>query len=161
MIEIFTIGHSTHSLDELLELLMRYEIEEVVDIRSHPGSRHHPHFNRPVLQKAVETAGMEYRWAGEYLGGRPRGQKETEGWSEGDVEHALRKDRFRQGLERLVELATLKRTAILCAEEDPSHCHRSFLVARGLGEWPNVTVLHIRGDGRVEKQREPEQLDLF
>jgi len=148
-------------LDDLLELLMRYEIQEVVDVRSHPGSRYHPQFNRPVLQKAVEAAGMEYRWAGEYLGGRPDGENEAEAREDTDVKNALRRDRFRQGLERLVELASSKRTAVLCAEEDPYRCHRSFLIARGLREWPNVTVLHIRGDGRVEKQREPEQLDLF
>ena len=70
---LFTIGHSTHPLDEFLGLLARHDIEALADIRRFPGSRKHPHFNRDSLASALPTAGVEYRWL-EPLGaheGRP------------------------------------------------------------------------------------------
>jgi len=161
MVHLYTIGHSNHSLEKLLGLLLQYSIQCVVDVRSHPNSRYNPHFNRTGLEKTLIAAGLEYRWAGDYLGGRRNHPGSLPDESEPSTSAILRDDRFQRGLERLVEIASSKRTCVLCAEEDPSRCHRSFLVARGLLHWPNASVFHIRGDGRLERHQIQEQLGLF
>src|SRR3954454_24595834 len=69
---LFTIGHSTHPLDEFLGLLARHGIEALADIRRFPGSRKYPHFNRDSLARALPPEGVEYRWL-ESLGGRRKG----------------------------------------------------------------------------------------
>src|SRR5262245_11263465 len=69
---LYTIGHSTHSLDGFLGLLARHGIEALADIRRYPGSRKYPHFNRDNLASALPRAGVEYRWF-EALGGRRQG----------------------------------------------------------------------------------------
>ena len=69
---LYTIGHSTNSLDELLSLLHQYQIGLVIDVRSVPCSRHTPQFNRESLAKALSTTGIRYKFAGDSLGGRPQ-----------------------------------------------------------------------------------------
>src|SRR5207248_1894441 len=71
---LFTIGHSTHPLDQFLALLRQHEIEALVDIRRFPSSRKWPHFNRENLAEAMEKSGIEYHWL-EALGGRRQKQK--------------------------------------------------------------------------------------
>ena len=68
---VFTIGHSNHAAEVFLGLLLRHEIEDVVDVRSSPHSRYNPQFNRKTLQAALTEAGVGYVFMGEELGGRP------------------------------------------------------------------------------------------
>ena len=149
---LYTIGHSTRSLEELIGALRAHEIQTLVDIRSFPVSRRRPHFNRESLEQSLPAAGIRYVWL-KALGGYRKKLRE-------DSPHvALRNQNFRnyadhmmtsefqQGIEELLRIAEKSRTACMCAERVWFHCHRmmvsDWLVAHG------HTVLHIDGTGPV------------
>jgi len=149
MTTIYTVGHSLHSADHFVGLLRAHAIARLVDVRSHPVSKRAPQFRKEVLAPALAAQEVEYVFLGQALGGRPA-QAEAYG-PDGSVDYARRSSAadFVAGIERLVTLAEGARTVILCAEEDPSHCHRERLVAVALRE-RGLSVRHIRGDGRIE-----------
>ncbi len=147
---LYTIGHSTRSLDELIEALRAHGIRRLVDIRSFPMSRRLPHFNRDNLAVELPKVGIDYVWMKE-LGGRRKKIRN-------DSPHtALRSDSFRNYADymltpdfqhaaaELVRLAEDKPTAYMCAERVYFRCHRmmlsDYLVAHG------HTVLHIDATG--------------
>jgi uncharacterized protein (DUF488 family) len=128
---IRTIGHSTRSLGDFLELLRVNEIETVVDVRRFPFSRRHPHFNRDQLRDALLRARVDYVAAPE-LGGRrqPLPDSPNTAWHNmsfrGYADH-METDEFRSGIERLLEVGRKRRTAIMCAEALWWKCHRSLI----------------------------------
>jgi len=150
MSTLYTIGHSTRTLDELLEVLHAHSIVTLVDIRSLPMSRRLPHFNRESLEKTLPQAGIRYVWMKE-LGGRRKKIRD-------DSPHiALRSpsfrnyadymltEEFRSAIADLIELADQSATACMCAERVYFRCHRmmvsDWLVGHG------HQVLHIDGIG--------------
>jgi uncharacterized protein (DUF488 family) len=158
--KLYTIGHSAHPIEKFLGLLERNGIRRLVDVRSAPFSRFHPQFNKSKLDGALLLRGMEYSFSGETLGGRPADSTcyhvqmaliETDDPPrEVDYAEVMKRDWFRQGIGRLLELAAGEATTILCSEEDPARCHRHHLIARYLKEaHPEIEVLHIRGDGSL------------
>lgn len=158
---VFTIGHSRHSIERFTSLLLGHAIEQIVDVRSHPSSRWAPHFGRTELS----ARGVDYVFLGDPLGGRP--DDRTFYREDGTVDYALRAmaPDFQEGIRQLVALARGRRTAIMCAEEDPACCHRRLLVAPALARLGAV-VVHVRGDGRLEPEPRvtavaATQLDLF
>jgi uncharacterized protein (DUF488 family) len=149
---IFTIGHSTHSLDQFLALLARHGIEALADIRRFPGSRKHPQFNRDDLAAALRKSGVDYHWL-EALGGR-RQKRSDESPNRGLENEGFRNyadymltGEFREGVERLLAVARQKRVALMCAEGLFWRCHRrlvsDFLAANG------VAVQHIMPTGEL------------
>lgn len=148
MTTIYTIGHSRHTAERFAALLREQEIVRLVDVRSHPASRWAPQFGKAALAQMLATKAIEYGFLGRELGGRPDG---AELGADGKVDYARRAESpdFQAGIERLVELARERATAILCAEEDPGRCHRRLLVAPALRR-VGLTVVHIRGDGHLE-----------
>ena len=148
MVTLFTVGHSNHSIQDLLRLLREHEIQVLVDVRSSPYSSRNPQFDLPALRDAICDAGMQYMHMPE-LGGRPRGSAYYD--PDGRVAYARLAEsaEFRAGLNRLLAGAARFLVCLLCSEEDPTGCHRWRLVARSLADL-DVTVLHIRGDGNVE-----------
>ncbi len=146
---IWTIGHSTRTLDEFLELLTVNEIEAVADVRRYAASRKYPHFHRDALRQSLAGIGVEYAALPE-LGGRrrPRPDSHNTVWrSESFRGYAdyMETVEFHAGIERLLELARRRRTAILCAEAVWWRCHRS-LIADYL-KASGVCVRHIlQGD---------------
>lgn len=154
-LRIYTIGHSTRSLQELIDALKAHGVERLVDIRTAPSSRHVPHFNAAVLAEALPRAGIEYTHMKELGGWRKAapGSPNT-GWdSPGFRGYAdyMQTDAFRQALDRLITMAREKATAYMCAEATPYRCHRMLvsdaLTAQGL------QVLHILDARRVEPHR--------
>jgi len=147
--ELFTIGHSNVAADKLIGLLRQHQIEVLVDVRSVPYSRHNPQFNHKRIAGAVAAAGIDYTYAGEQLGGRPA---DPACYEDGKVQYdrVAAQSGFQEALERLIALAGRQRIAIMCAEEDPRHCHRHHLIAQSLLR-RGVVVRHIRGDGRLEE----------
>jgi uncharacterized protein (DUF488 family) len=153
---VLTIGHSNHPLDRFLALLAQHGIEALVDIRRFPGSRKHPHFNRDNLATALPKAGVEYHWL-EALGGRrPRQRDDSPNLgleNQGFRNYAgyMLTDEFREGVEKLLEVARQKRTAIMCAEGLFWQCHRrlvsDILVANG------VAVQHILPTGELRAHK--------
>jgi len=137
---IFTVGHSTRSLEELVSLLKHYGVERLVDIRHFPASRHNPQFGKAVLEQALPAQGIEYYWL-EALGGYRK---------EGYLAYSAT-EAFRAALEELQELARAKPTACMCAEVKWFKCHRRHvsdaLVLRG---WK---VIHIFDQKRADAHR--------
>jgi uncharacterized protein (DUF488 family) len=151
---IFTIGHSNHAIERFLELLKHHGIEELADIRRFPGSRKHPHFNREQLQQTLDAQGIRYRWL-ETLGGRRKaassGTSENLAWRNASFRNYadyMASEEFRQGAETLVQAASARRTAMMCAEGLWWQCHRrlvsDFLLAQG------VEVEHIMPNGELK-----------
>jgi uncharacterized protein (DUF488 family) len=152
--ELLTIGHSAHSLDQFLSLLAQHGIEALVDIRRFPGSRKFPQFNQENLAKALQDASVEYHWL-ETLGGRRHKQLgespnlglENKGFRN-YADYTLTEE-FREGVEKLLEIAHHKRTAIMCAEGLFWRCHRrlvsDFLAAN------DVAVQHIMPTGELRQ----------
>ena len=163
-VTIWTVGHSTQPVDELVALLRAARIEVLADVRSQPYSRHNPQFRRENLKASLQESGLRYVFLGAELGGRPPEPElyDTKGHARYDL--MMRTERFGAGLDRLLTGAASYRVAIMCSEEDPARCHRRLLVTRALVE-REVEVRHIRGNGQVMAESElaggPEQDVLF
>jgi uncharacterized protein (DUF488 family) len=146
-------------MDVFIDLLRQHGIEALADIRSIPASRRMPWFSREPLAAALKEAGIHYVWMGDRLGGKPR-DPALHGSDHGVDYAAVRATpRFQTGMELLEKAAAKSSTAIMCAEEDPMHCHRWLLLGPAMAE-RNMEVLHIRGDGRVQSMA-PVQNRLF
>jgi uncharacterized protein (DUF488 family) len=149
---VYTVGHSTRSVEELLQILRAHGIRRLVDVRRYPGSKRHPHFSRAALQVFLEAQGIEYVHA-EALGGRrtPRADSPNISWRSaafrGYADH-LASLEFKDGLERLIGWAPGADTVVMCAEAVPWRCHRQLiadaLVARG------VEVKNILSETRAD-----------
>ena len=150
--KLWTIGHSTRSIEELIDALSSFEIQIVVDVRSFPGSRRYPHFNRDKLAASLTEAGIEYLHFPE-LGGRRRARADSRNlvWRNesfrGYADYMETPD-FQKGIARLLDLAGTHRTAIMCSEAVWWRCHRSlisdYLKVKG------VEVTHIAAVGKSE-----------
>ena len=146
---VFTIGHSNHTLDAFLALLRMNGVEEVADVRSSPHSRYNPHFNRKLLARALDDAGIGYLFLGGELGGRPADRSCYDADGRVDYERVSQTDAFGDGIGRVLRHADERRIALMCAEKEPLDCHRTLLVARALVE-RGVSVGHILADGSLE-----------
>ncbi|MFC5498038.1 DUF488 family protein [Caenimonas terrae] len=142
---VWTIGHSTRALEELLGLLDHYRIEGVADVRRFPGSRRHPQFARDALEQSLPAHGIAYQWLPR-LGGRRRVQPDSPntGWRSASFRgyaDYLASSEFAEGLAELLAFAAHRRVALMCAEVLWWRCHRSLiadvLLARG------IEVVHI------------------
>lgn len=154
---ILTLGHSTRSFDELIELLRAHGVERLVDVRRFPMSRAHPHFNKARLSRRLERRGIEYLHL-EALGGRrsPAPDSPNAAWRNrafrGYADH-MSTSGFRAALALLRKLAREKRTAVLCAEALPWRCHR-WLLSDALSAW-GLRVEHILGLSSPRLHRRP------
>jgi uncharacterized protein (DUF488 family) len=148
-LQLYTIGHSNVPAERIVELLKQHGIEVLVDVRSKPFSRWNPQFNRERWQRTLEAAGIEYRYSGKELGGRPEDEAL---YVDGQVSYGAiaASAAYQEALQQVIALAAEKHVALMCAEEDPQRCHRQHLLAQSLLSL-GVKVRHIRGDGRVEE----------
>ncbi len=150
---IWTVGHSTRSIEDFIDILRHYQIEILVDVRHFPGSRRFPHFNKPALNDSLITAGIRYEHMVQLGGRRPaRPDSHNLAWRNASfrgyadyMETAL----FRDGVDHLLEIARSGKTAIMCSEAVWWRCHRSmiadYLKAAGL------PVFHIIGTKDVQE----------
>ncbi|MDA2911336.1 DUF488 domain-containing protein [Nitrospiraceae bacterium AH_259_D15_M11_P09] len=136
---IWTVGHSTRSIEDFIQLLQAHGIRVLVDVRAIPYSRRNPQFNTDMLAATLKEAGMQYHSL-PVLGGRRKSRKDSTnlGWrSPGFRGYAdyMQTGPFREALEGLMVRAQAEPTAIMCAEAVPWRCHRSLiadaLVSRG------------------------------
>ena len=153
MATLYTIGHSTRPLDDLIEALHAHQVETLVDIRAFPMSRRLPQFNRDSLEKTLPAADVRYVWMKALGGYRKKILEES-------PNIALRNESFRnyadymltpefeQAMAELIALAASSRTTYMCAERLYFRCHRmlvsDWLIAHG------DEVLHIDGTGPVK-----------
>jgi uncharacterized protein (DUF488 family) len=151
-LRIWTIGHSTRSIEEFIQLLKALDIRALADVRQFPGSRRYPHFNQEQLSSSLAKAGIDYTHFVE-LGGRRRARKNSPNtaWrNEAFRGYADYMDTagFRAGIERLLQLVGEKKTAIMCAEALWWQCHRG-LIADHL-KAAGHEVIHILGPNKTE-----------
>jgi uncharacterized protein (DUF488 family) len=154
---VFTVGHSTRPIEELLSLLAEHGVTTLVDVRRFPASRRHPQFSRDALAASLAGAGIVYVHEPD-LGGRRgvRPDSPHTAWRvaafRGYADY-METPEFQAALNRLAHRAERETVAILCAEAVPWRCHRRLisdaLVARG------TSVLHILGPHRAD----PHELD--
>ena len=154
---VFTVGHSTRPIEDLLALLAEQGVQTLVDVRRFPGSRRHPQYSRDALAASLAAAGIMYVHE-PGLGGRRAARPDSPhtAWRveafRGYADY-METPEFQAALERLIQRAEGQTVAILCAEAVPWRCHRRLisdaLVARG------VQVMHILGPGRTN----PHELD--
>ena len=139
-VALFTVGHSTHPIEEFLRILEAYGIRQLVDVRTIPRSKHNPQFNQENLAASLKGAGIVYRHM-PGLGGlrKPRRDSINTGWRNASFRgyaDYMQTSEFRENLGCLIGIASGTATAIMCAEAVPWRCHRSLiadaLVARGV-----------------------------
>ena len=147
---IYTIGHSTHTLEEFVAMLKSFNIELLADIRSFPGSRKFPHFNKENLPASLAENNIEYIHL-RNLGGRRKVNPDScnTGWRvaafRGYADY-METESFKKAIQELEQIASQKRVAYMCAEAVWWRCHRSLVSDYLKNEgW---TVLHIMGVGK-------------
>lgn len=152
---IFTIGHSTHSIENFIKLLKSRGITAIADVRSAPYSRFQPQFNRELLIKSLKDSDIEYVFVGDLIGGRSDNEDDYEN---GRVVYSrLRNsDNFEVGLNRVIVGSEKYQLALMCSEKEPIECHRTLLVGQSLFE-REIPVAHILGDGTLEKHEDAIQ----
>jgi hypothetical protein len=151
MAVLFTIGHGTRSLAELVDMLGQAGVTDLADVRRHPGSRRNPHLGQPAMAAALPGYGLAYEWWGEELGGRRSAVPASRhpAWRNASfrayADH-MDSPAFRQTFARLLEEAVTRPTAVMCAETLWWRCHRRLLAdAAVLRGWE---VVHLMGDGQ-------------
>jgi uncharacterized protein (DUF488 family) len=153
MITVWTVGHSTHTWEKFRELLRAHEIQVLVDVRSFPGSRRYPQFNREALSESLARLGIEYKHEPR-LGGRrtPRADSHNTAWRNASFRgyaDYMESQQFKAGVDELLEVAAKARTAVMCAEAVWWRCHRS-LIADYL-KAAGYTVIHILDRKKTEE----------
>lgn len=152
--KVYTIGHSTRSLEELVTILKHYKIDSLIDVRSVPKSRHVPQFNVDSIGDDLVKAGLSYKHlAG--LGGLRHTSKDSinKGWHNASFRgyaDYMQTSGFARAMDELLQLANEGSIAIMCAEAVPWRCHRSMiadaLIVRG------VEVVDIFDENKIQKE---------
>ena len=150
---LYTIGHSTRTLDQFLKLLEQHKIELLLDVRTVPKSRHVPHFNSETLARFLELQKIEYRHL-KQLGGlrKPAKDSRNTGWRNdsfrGFADYMETSD-FQKVLAEAQDLALKKRAALMCAEAVPWRCHRSLIADAFLALY-QVEARHIISENSLQ-----------
>lgn len=144
---MYTIGHSNRKINSFIEILDKFLIARLIDIRTYPYSEYVPEYNRENLQKTLKESGIEYCYLGDKLGGRP-----LEGFSK-----YRKSETYTKVLnELLIDTISSKKTVgLMCAEKDYTRCHRRFvsedLEKIILANKYNLTIEHIFDENKIDK----------
>jgi uncharacterized protein (DUF488 family) len=150
---IWTIGHSTRSLEEFISILQSFKIELLADIRNYPGSRRYPHFNKEELEKSLEQSGIEYIHM-KVLGGRRKPAKDSVNtrWRNeafrGYADYMETAD-FKDTAATLEKMALTRRVAYMCSEAVWWSCHRALV-----SDWLKIRgwkVMHIMAMNKADE----------
>ncbi|HEU0054370.1 MAG TPA: DUF488 domain-containing protein [Longimicrobium sp.] len=154
---VFTIGHSTRTIEQFVALLTEHGVELLVDVRRFPGSRRHPQFGSAALEASLREAGIAYLHA-EPLGGRRSSEKSAASPNTAWRNDAFRAyadymgtPAFRRALDRLIALSAERATVIMCAEAVPWRCHRRLITDALLAR--DIPVADIVGPGAASPAR--------
>ncbi len=151
---IYTVGYGNRSIETFVELLHRYQIEYLVDVRSQPYSQYNQQFSKEPLEKHLSLHAIHYMFLGDALGGRPKDESCYD--KDGKVEYAklASKPFYQEGIQRL-RTAWEKnlQVAVMCSEIKPEQCHRGKLICNTLIEQA-ITVAHIDENGEIKEQQE-------
>lgn len=130
-VKVFTIGHSTHPIEEFIEMLKANDVDQLIDIRTVPRSRHNPQYEQTALKVSLPKAGIEYAYMKDLGGLRPKvKESKNMGWHNQSFRNYadyMQTDEFAVAVEQLIDTAKHKTAAIMCAEAVPWRCHRSLV----------------------------------
>jgi uncharacterized protein (DUF488 family) len=151
---MYTIGYSPHTLKGFVDLLKRFRVTALADVRSKPYSAYRPEFNHKNLKKILPKQGIDHIFLGRELGARYEDQS-VYVQGRADYELISRHELFQQGLQRLRQEAKQHTLVLMCAEKEPLHCHRTVLISRHLKN--EAQIQHILADATVESHQDTEQ----
>ena len=151
---LYTIGHSNHQLTDFRNLLLKYGIDCIVDVRSIPASKYSPQFNKETLQGFLRSYDMDYQFFGYEFGARRNDSFNELGFV--DFELTVQTALFQEGVQKLIPLLEKKNIALMCSEADPLECHRFSLVGRYYHE-EGLDVNHILKDATISSHEALEQ----
>jgi uncharacterized protein (DUF488 family) len=149
---IYSIGHGRKKLDEFIELLKKYKIDFLFDVRSSPMSKYNFQFNKTWLEHDLPKVDIEYKFVGDNLGGLP---KDKSCYTNGKVDYSKIRNKtfFKEGIKELVEANNKElRIALMCSESKPEECHRSKLIGQELLKF-NISLKHITSNTIKEQIR--------
>ena len=152
MKKVFTIGHSNHEPEIFLELLKKFSITALADVRSTPYSKYNNQFNRELLKSKLIENGIKYVFLGKELGAR---SSDLNCYDNNQVQYGLlaKTELFQQGIERIRQGSQKYRVCLMCSEKDPIDCHRMILVTKELVH-KEFEIFHILSDGEIEPEKE-------
>jgi uncharacterized protein (DUF488 family) len=146
--KIYTIGYGNRSIHTFIQLLTKYQVDILIDVRTTPYSRYQPDFRNRALELHLINYGMKYLHLGDELGGKP---SDPSCYTDGTVDYdkVASKLFFIRGIEEIKTLNAEGFTvAVMCAEQSPARCHRKLLIGDYLEE-QGYEILHIDKDGTV------------
>ena len=143
---IWTIGHSRHELEDLFNLIQKFQIEVIVDVRTIPMSKMTPQFNEGVLNKFLNSNNIKYIPMGKELGGRPDPDYMYDEKGRVFYNKLAESDLFKNGIDRILNGIKANKVALLCSEGKPEACHRHLLIGKVLDEI-GINVINIYPDG--------------
>lgn len=151
--DLYTVGYTQFSLEEFAQVLNKFGVTAVADVRSVPYSSFHSDYNSRNLKNYLRCSGIEYVYLGEHFGARfPDKSVYVDGVAMYDK--IARHELFVKGVDRLISGSRNYTIALMCAEKDPINCHRAILVARNLTNYFNIK--HILNGKEVESHRDTE-----
>lgn len=148
---IYSIGYGNRKFPDFLQLLTKYNINILVDIRSNPFSRYQPSYRKSILQSLVQGEGIKYVFMGNELGGKPKAQIYYTQSGKLDL-HLITSTKFyRNAISELIGLTHLNAgVCIMCSEINPAQCHRKTMIGETLYR-EGIIINHINGNGKIEK----------
>lgn len=153
---IYTIGHSTKTIDYFLDILKAHDIEMVVDVRTIPRSKHNPQFNADALKESLRSFGIRYRHLAKLGGLRHTTRQSIQtGWQNASFRgfaDYMETPPFWKGIEFLEKLGTRYKVAIMCAEAVPWRCHRSLIADALLLEKWKVRHIQSKRTAKLHKR---------
>lgn len=147
---LYTIGHSQHEAEYFIDMLRKYDINYVLDVRSTPYSQFAENYNRENIRAILKMAGIEYSFMGNYFGARPEDRTlySKDGYL--DFEKARKSVKFQSAVNNVIKgIQAGNNIVLMCTEKDPIECHRAIMVARTFFE-RNVDVQHILADSSLQ-----------
>ncbi len=151
-VPIFTVGYGKRTMEQVVQLLQRYDIRFIVDFRSSPYSTFKPEFSKDALDTALSASGIRYVFMGDLLGGRPDDPSCYADDGKVSYDSIKTKGFYQTGISRLQTAFAKQQTiALLCSEGRPEDCHRSKLIGVSLSEI-KIPVFHIDDEGNLKSQ---------
>lgn len=147
---VYTIGYTNYSVDELINILKKYKINRLIDVRSKPFSSYHREYNKPMLKSILDQHNIEYI----NYEGFGAFQEDRKYYTKGllDFNKYIKSESFLSGVKAVkIGLENKDKFMLMCAEKDPITCHRSIMISRGMKR-AGIDVVHVL-DGELESHR--------
>lgn len=151
---IYSIGYGARDIDRFIDILKKFQIDFLIDIRSRPYSRYKPEFSKQALQRHLQQNGIRYVFMGDTLGGQPEDRTCYDEDGTVKYDEIRKKEFYKQGIGRLRQAYQNQLSVVLmCSEGKPEMCHRSKLIGETLVE-EQIEVAHIDENNQLISQQD-------